>query len=91
MTELTTSYGCTEMSGSITLTSLQDEPLQRIRTVGKPLPNVEVAIMDGEGCVLPVGEQGEVWVRGFGVMLGYFDEPGETAKTISSNGWYHSG
>jgi acyl-CoA synthetase (AMP-forming)/AMP-acid ligase II len=60
-------------------------------TAGKPCPGVEVAIMDGAGRLLPPGEPGEVVLRGYIVMQGYYNDPEATAKTIDAAGWLHSG
>ena len=60
-------------------------------TVGKPLPHVEVKIADAEGAAVAHGCSGELLVRGFGVMKGYFKMPEKTAETIDADGWLHSG
>uniref|UniRef100_A0A1I7SL82 Medium-chain acyl-CoA ligase ACSF2, mitochondrial n=1 Tax=Bursaphelenchus xylophilus TaxID=6326 RepID=A0A1I7SL82_BURXY len=91
MTELCPCYGTTEMSSAVTLARYQDDPLERVKNVGYVLPHSEIAIMDNRGRVVPRGEQGEIWVRSFGVMRHYYDEPGETAKAISEDRWYHTG
>ncbi|CAD5230673.1 unnamed protein product [Bursaphelenchus okinawaensis] len=91
MTELTTSYGTTEMSSCITLTDYKMDPFERIKNVGRVLPHNELAIMDSRGRSVPRGTAGEIWVRGPGTMRYYYDEPGETAKAISADRWYHTG
>jgi long-chain acyl-CoA synthetase len=69
----------------------------RIGTVGLPFPSTEVAIValepDAEGVYtpLPVGEAGELLVRGPQVMKGYYDNPEETAAAIDAEGWLHTG
>ena len=68
-------------------------PLNGVRkpgSIGLPIPNVEVSIQDDEGKFLPVGEIGEVCVRGGNVMLGYWNQPEETAKALRS-GWLLTG
>jgi fatty-acyl-CoA synthase len=56
------------------------------------LPQLEGRIVDpGTGAVVPVGGVGELQIRGFGVMAGYFDEPDATAATIDPDGWLHTG
>ncbi len=58
---------------------------------GKPLPNVDVVIRDGEGRELPDRHCGTIYVRGSSVMLGYFSDPLETEKVLSPEGWLDTG
>ena len=60
-------------------------------TAGKPFPGTEVRIMGEDGRLIPDGERGEVVLRGYFVMKGYFNDPEATAKTIDADGWLHSG
>ncbi|MCO6187299.1 long-chain-fatty-acid--CoA ligase [Rhizobium sp. L1K21] len=60
-------------------------------TVGLPLPSTEVEIRDEDGNTLPVGEPGEICIRGPQVMVGYWNRPEETAKAISEDGFFRSG
>ncbi|MEB3282793.1 MAG: long-chain fatty acid--CoA ligase [Lyngbya sp.] len=59
-------------------------------SIGSPIENVEMKIVDGDGIEVPPGEQGEIIIRGPNVMLGYWNLPFETARVIK-NGWFHSG
>jgi long-chain acyl-CoA synthetase len=77
-------YGCTEASAAVAAETLVD---YRPGSVGKPLPHAEVAILDPDG--KPAAE-GEICVRGPGVMLGYWHEPELTARTVV-DGWLHTG
>jgi HIP---CoA ligase len=61
------------------------------RTVGRPLPGVEVQVVDEEGREVPRGAPGEVVVRGFNVMKGYFAAPEQTAEVLDTEGWLHTG
>lgn len=81
-------YGLTEAAPVVSAHRLSME--RRLGSVGKPIPGVEVKIFDDEDRELPVGEVGEVCVRGPNVMLGYYRMPEETAKTIK-NSWLHTG
>jgi long-chain acyl-CoA synthetase len=81
-------YGLTEVSPVVTSTRLSAP--RKPGSVGQPLPGVEVAILDADDRALPVGETGEIGVRGPNVMLGYYGLPDETARALR-NGWLHTG
>jgi len=83
-------YGLTEASPGITMTSLDDSIEDRVKTVGKPLPDIEVKIVDDNGNELPPGKVGEIICRGYNVMKGYYKMPEKTAETIR-NGWLYTG
>jgi fatty-acyl-CoA synthase len=89
---VTIAYGLTEASPVITQTRI-DAPIDlRVKTVGQPLPGLEVKVIDpGTGRALPDNEQGELCMRGHGVMLGYYNMPEQTARAIDAEGWLHSG
>jgi fatty-acyl-CoA synthase len=91
-TEITIGYGLTENSPIITQTRT-DDPLElRVKTVGKPIPGVEVQLVDPvTGEVLGNEQQGELCSRGHGVMLGYYKMPEATAAAIDASGWLHTG
>jgi fatty-acyl-CoA synthase len=84
-------FGQTE-GGVITTTLPNDSFELKAATVGKPLPHINVKIIDpATGQVVPVGERGELCYRGFVVMAGYYKMPEQTAETIDADGWLHSG
>ena len=86
-----TSFGQTECTALATV-NYPDASFETIaRTVGKPLPGVELRVIDAEGHILPKGESGELLIRGPVVMQGYFEEPEQTAATIDAEGWLHTG
>jgi fatty-acyl-CoA synthase len=90
--ELTIAYGQTEASPVITQTRTEDPIELRVETVGRPLPDVEVKIVDPTtGAALPDHKQGELCARGHVVMLGYYNNPEATAAAIDSEGWLHTG
>ncbi len=92
MERMTIPYGQTESSPVITLASVDEAFERRVMTVGDPLANAEVQIVDLETKKrLPIGEQGELCTRGFLVMKGYDDDPEATAAVIDSEGWLHTG
>ena len=84
-------YGLTETCGTVSMCRADDPPEIVARTSGRAIPGVEVKIAGDTGDEVPRGEPGEVLVRGFNVMKGYFDEPGETAAAIDADGWLHTG
>jgi len=63
-------YGLTEASPVITMTRFDDPLDKRVETVGKPLPGIEVKVVDDARQEVPVGETGELACRGYNVMLG---------------------
>lgn len=77
----------------VSIQTLPDDPLdKRVETVGRPGPHIEVKIINPDtGEVLPRGEQGEICVRGYSVMKGYWDMPVKTAEAIDEDGWMHTG
>lgn len=90
--EITIAYGLTEASPVITQTRADDPVEVRVSTVGRPIPGVEVRIVDSSTAeVLPEGEQGELQARGHNVMLGYYSMPGATAATVLDGGWLRTG
>ncbi|MBE7368669.1 AMP-binding protein [Ramlibacter pallidus] len=84
-------FGMTEASPMVTGTPSSDSFELKSATVGKPLPHVEVKIVDAAGVAVPHGQPGELLVRGFGVMKGYYRMPEKTAEAIDAQGWLHSG
>ena len=95
-------FGQTETASTITalgpedhvLTGTPEEierKLQRLASIGKPMANVEMKVIDEEGNTLPPGEPGEILARGPRVMSGYWKDEEKTAKTIDKDGWVHTG
>ena len=81
MTEVTICYGMTETSPVSAQTTADDDMERRVSTVGRVHPHVEVKIVDPEtGLAVPRGETGEMCTRGYSVMLGYWDDPEQTAE-----------
>jgi fatty-acyl-CoA synthase len=90
--DVTIVFGQTELHGVITQTHLDDSPEDQSETTGRPLPQVEVKIVDPEtGATVPLGVQGEICARGYQTMQGYHEMPKETAATLKSDGWLHMG
>jgi fatty-acyl-CoA synthase len=91
--QITIGYGQTEASPIITMTSA-DDPLEvRVGTVGRPIPGLEVRLVDPATRqeVDANGATGELCVRGHCVMAGYYQNPEATARAIDAEGWLHTG
>jgi acyl-CoA synthetase (AMP-forming)/AMP-acid ligase II len=86
-----TGYGLTETCGTVSMCAETDDPETIATTSGRALPDVEVRCVDEQGREVPRGQPGEVVVRGYNVMRGYFDDAAETAATIDAEGWLHTG
>jgi fatty-acyl-CoA synthase len=84
-------FGMTEASPIIAQTLPDDSFELRSATVGIPLPFTEVKIVNESGEAVATGEAGEILIRGYNVMKGYYKMPEQTAKAIDSDGWLHSG
>jgi fatty-acyl-CoA synthase len=85
-------FGQTETHGVVSQTRVTDSPEDQAGTVGQPLPQLEVKIADpATGGPVPVDTPGEICVRGYQNMLGYYGLPAETAVTIDADGWLHMG
>lgn len=90
--EICITYGQTEASPGITMTTTTDPIELRVSTVGKALPNVEVKIVDpASGETVEPGVQGELCTRGYHVMKGYYNMPEATASAIDRDRWLHTG
>jgi acyl-CoA synthetase (AMP-forming)/AMP-acid ligase II len=85
-------FAQTEASPVITQTSPQDAAEDRAHTLGRPLPQTQVKIVDpASGQTVAPGVVGELCTRGYHVMTGYFHDPEMTAAAIDADGWLHTG
>lgn len=92
MSEITIPYGLTEVSPVCTMTNVSDSLEKRVATVGRKMPFIEVKVVDPETYEdIPANTPGEVVVRGYSVMKGYYKMPEATAQAIDKDGWLHSG
>lgn len=91
MAQVTIAYGMTE-TAPVSFQSSFDDPLdRRVSTVGRIQPHVEAKIVDADGAILPCGEKGEILVRGYSVMRGYWEDAVRSAEAIDGDGWMHTG
>ncbi|MGW0365326.1 FadD3 family acyl-CoA ligase [Streptomyces sp. NPDC002990] len=86
-----TAYGLSEAGGIVTMCRRGDPAEVIAATSGRAIPGTEVRITGPDGRALPAGSAGEVWVRGHHVMRGYFEDPAETARAITPEGWLRTG
>ena len=92
MDEVTIAYGMTETSPVSTQTGADDSIDQRVGSVGRVHPHVEIRVADPEtGETVARGESGEFQTRGYSVMEGYWNEEEKTAQAIDAEGWMHTG
>ncbi|WP_439862286.1 FadD3 family acyl-CoA ligase [Pseudomonas sp. MBLB4136] len=88
---VTTAYGLTECGGLATICNPKDGAEVIAGTSGRAIPGTEVSIRDADNQALPAGESGEICLRGFHVMQGYFENPSASAEAIDADGWLHTG
>ena len=86
-----TGYGITEGSGIVTMCRYDDPPEVIAHTCGRPLPGLELRLVDDDGVDAATEAPGEVLVRGYTLMRGYLDDPEQTAEAIDTDGWLHTG
>jgi acyl-CoA synthetase (AMP-forming)/AMP-acid ligase II len=85
-----TGYGLTESCGVVTMSQADDDAETVARSCGRAIPGVELRIAGANG-EAAAGDAGEVLVRGYNVMAGYFDDDEATRQAIDKNGWLHTG
>ena len=90
MREVTIAYGMTETSPVSFQSAVDDSLAQRVATVGRVQPHLEVKVVDETGAVVEVGQPGELMTRGYSVMRGYWDDEPRTRETIV-DGWMRTG
>lgn len=89
---LSSGYGLSEAASLCTLSDIYDSAKHRLHTSGKIFPGMEIKITDwhtGEKCLN--GCEGEILIRGYGIMKGYYNDPEETKKALDPEGWLHTG
>jgi acyl-CoA synthetase (AMP-forming)/AMP-acid ligase II len=91
--EFAQGYGMSEVAGTCVFLQPQDHDpaqAQRLLSIGKAGPTADLDVRDADGCPVPEGVVGEIWVRSIGLMKGYWRKPEEDARQIV-DGWYRSG
>jgi fatty-acyl-CoA synthase len=91
MPEIIIGYGMTELSPFCTMTSPEDSFYYRTNSVGKSLPEMEIKIVDEKNNPVERGEKGEICVKGYNVMNGYYKSPEKTRDAIDKDGFMHTG
>jgi acyl-CoA synthetase (AMP-forming)/AMP-acid ligase II len=86
------SFGMTEAAGTVCTGVLTDTLESRVTRLGHPLPGLELRVVDPDsGVDLGPGQLGEVYVRGYSTLEGYYKDPEKTAAALDADGWYHTG
>lgn len=86
-----TAYGLSEASGIVSMCRPDDDAVTISTSSGRAIPGVEVRLIGEDGADVVTGEPGEILVRGFNVMPGYFEDPEKTAEAVDADGWLHTG
>lgn len=86
------SYGMTETAGTVCTGALDDPEELRTTRLGRPLPGLEVRIVDPEtGADVPTGDRGEILVRGYSTLECYYRDEEKTRASLDADGWFHTG
>ncbi|MYF87881.1 MAG: long-chain fatty acid--CoA ligase, partial [Rhodospirillaceae bacterium] len=83
-------YGRPEAAGTVSTSRRDDSYEARIARLGAPLEGLEVRIVDPDGREAPPGAHGEIAIRGYGIIDGYYKDPEKTAEALR-DGWLHTG
>ncbi len=84
-------YSLTETASTLCITGPDDPEVKRYQTVGRPVPETEIRVLEEDGTELPVESLGEIAVRGPGVMRGYYRQPTETTRSFDEEGFFRTG
>jgi 3-isopropylmalate dehydratase small subunit len=84
-------YGLTEASPGVTITRPDDGPVTATETVGRSMEGIEIKVVGLNDETLPFGQEGELCVRGYNVMKGYWEDPEATALVLDREGWLRTG
>ena len=86
-------YGLTENSAMLTsgLWAGDADPERRLGSLGRCMQRLEVKVADEQGNAVPIGQQGEIWARGYPIMVGYYNDPDKTREALTPSGWLRTG
>ncbi len=93
VTRIAQGYGMTENSALLTngMWAGDEDPKRRKGSLGRCLQRLEIKVVDRDGNAVPIGQQGEIWARGYPIMVGYYNDPEKTKETITPSGWLRTG
>jgi fatty-acyl-CoA synthase len=93
ITRVAQGYGMTESCALLTgsMWAGDEDQKRRHGSVGLCVQRLEIKIVDQDGNPVPIGQQGEIWARGFATMVGYYNDPEKTKETITPSGWLRTG
>lgn len=91
LVRVTTAYGLTECGGVAAINTPGDSAERIATTCGKALPGTELRVADEQGRTLAPGQPGEVLLRGYHVMQGYFEDEAASREAVDAQGWLHTG
>ena len=89
--QITVAYGQTETSPATTISEIHESEELRSETVGRVMPNTQIRLVGADGATVPVGQIGEIVVRGDCVMRGYDRDEAATQRVVGQEGWLHTG
>ncbi|CAF0820043.1 unnamed protein product [Rotaria sp. Silwood1] len=86
-------YGLTENAAILTsgMWAGDEDSKRRLGSLGRCMQRLEVKVSDQEGNVVPIGQQGEIWARGYPIMVGYYGDPEKTQEALTPSGWLRTG
>jgi fatty-acyl-CoA synthase len=84
-------YGMTETSPIITMNKRNDTVENRTQTIGKPVEHIEVKVVDAENRIVPVNQPGELLIRGYNTMIGYWGDKANTDETFTHDRFLRTG
>lgn len=90
---LSQGYGMTENAALLTsgLWAGDEDPRRRQGSLGRVMQRLEIKVADDSGNAVPIGQQGEIWARGYPIMSGYYNDPEKTKETLTPSGWLRTG
>ncbi len=93
VTRLAQGYGMTENAALLTsgMWAGDEDPERRLGSLGRCMQRLEIKVADRQGNAVPIGQQGEIWARGYAIMVGYYNDPEKTKETLTSSGWLRTG